>query len=738
MRPRVLISFLLVVAPLAACPRARAHPSTPASTTSPVASAGQLRIDVAETMGARLHDWPITSGVPFPAAAVRDPAQLTLRDEADHPVAVQARTLSRWPDGSVRWALLDWQSDLPGHGTRHFTVTPGATAGVHGGVTVNDRPDRIEVDTGRLQFTVPKKHFAVMENVRLDGQPFPAGPVTTFMNVAGTRSAPGAPLAAAVAEAGPLRARIELRGHYSAAFDYVIRLDAFARHSFVRLFHSFEQHTGEAYTSVRQIGVQIPVPLSGTATYSAGLQGGRPLSGRVGTAGLSLIQEDNETIQIGGRRQRGKAAGWMDVRQATHGLAVLGRFFWQEYPQSLQLTLAGLTYNLWAPEAGDAKVGMGAAKTHELVLYFHGPSAPPAAVLNALRAPVSVRLDPQWVAASGALRNAAAPSPATAAFLAQMGAAFRRYTASADTERWDDSGQVRCPTPGHGTERPRRGFYGMFNWGDWNFPGYHDTTKGCDAWGNLEYDMTQVLALAYAATGEPAYHEQMVAAARHFMDVDRIYYQRDHPNWIGMNHPKNPLHFAFELGGVDLGHTWTEGLLSYYAFTGDERGLDAARGIADYLVHRLRYGIARGNPRQWGWPQIALVAAYEMTGNAAYRSAAQEYARAGMSAYAPDKLGDWKIGILAEALAYTHSVTHDAAIKDWLLRYANAVRARGGAPDPRLFPAVAYVAHLTGDAADRRTALAIVPRLSFGTWGKPFTIAGRIGFSVLSRSQSTP
>lgn len=273
----------------------------------------------------------------------------------------------------------------------------------------------------------------------------------------------------------------------------------------------------------------------------------------------------------------------------------------------------------------------------------------------------------------------------------------------------------------------------MFNWGDWNFPGYHDTTKGCDAWGNLEYDTTQVLALAYAATGERAYYESMVAAARHFMDVDRIYFQPERPTWVGMNHPKNPLHFTFALGGVDLGHTWTEGLLSYYYLTGDERGLHAARGIADYLVRRLRTTV-RGNPRQWGWPQIALTAAYEATGDPEYRRAALEYARGGMAAHAPGTLDSWKVGILAEGLSYTHSVTQDPTIRRWLERYAAAVSKdkRGARIDPRFLPAVGYVGRLTANAHYLGLATATVSRLQFASWGKPFTIAGRIGFRLLS------
>jgi hypothetical protein len=272
----------------------------------------------------------------------------------------------------------------------------------------------------------------------------------------------------------------------------------------------------------------------------------------------------------------------------------------------------------------------------------------------------------------------------------------------------------------------------MFNWGDWNFPGYHDTTKGCDAWGNLEYDMPQVLALAYAATGERQYYDAMVAAARHFMDVDRIYYQAERPNWVGMNHPKNPLHFTFELGGVDLGHTWTEGLLSYYYLTGDERGLAAARGIADYLVKRAGTTPLRGNPRQWGWPQIALVAMYEATGAAEYRDAALAYARGGMAAFPPDRLVGWKLGILADGLAYTHAATADTAISAWLLKYAAAVGAQEGMLDARFLPGAAYAARLgRGDAAAPALAGAVA-RLKFGSWGKPFTIAGRLGFRLLA------
>ena len=701
----------------------------------------QLIIDVREPTGVARNHWPISVGVPFSPGYMKDPVGLSVLDGAT-PAAVQTRVLSRWPDGSVRWALLDWQTDLQPKQTRHWRVGMGSVTAEHT-VKVTDGADRIDVNTGPLQFSVAKDRFAPLSTVRLNGAPVFSGPVTSFFDVNGQRLHAQAPTTVTVTEPGPLRVRIELRGRYAAGFDYVVRIDAFANQPFVRLLHTFEQHNPQPYTSVRQLALTMPLTFTGPVSYSAGREKKEPFAGTVGDSGVVFSQEDNENLQLGAQRHAEQAAGWIDVRDASHGVALAARFFWQEYPQSFEVGTAGLTYNMWAPGAPPAKVGMGAAKTHEMVLYFHDKAAPAPGLLAALTEPVLGHVDARWTAATGALRNAVAPTPSTNAFLRTLAAGYHAYHQQAEVERWDDSGLVECPhtptpptyaipaTQAPRSEHPRRGFFGMFNWGDWNFPGYHDTTKGCDAWGNLEYDMTQVLALAYAATGEPAYHERMVAAARHFMDVDRIYYQQQRPNWVGMNHPKNPLHFTFELGGVDLGHTWTEGLLSYYYLTGDERGLEAARGIADYLVRRSR-AVLRGNPRQWGWPQIALVAAYEATGNPEYRSAAQVYARGGMNAFPPDTHAGWKMGLLADGLSYTHAITNDPVIRDWLIRYAAAVRAHTGTVDPRFLPAMAYAARVSGDREQLRAISAAVNGLKFSNWGKPFTIAGRTGFRILS------
>jgi hypothetical protein len=487
------------------------------------------------------------------------------------------------------------------------------------------------------------------------------------------------------------------------------------------------------FISVPRIAVEIPTGELRPGTWRAGVVAAAARSDAIPDAGVHLVQRDNVTAEIGGAAEALQLAGWAEAGGPRGSVGIAARWFWQEYPQSFEIRRDRLIYNLWAPEADPANAGVGAAKTHEFALWLGSPRRLPTGVGAALGSPLIGVVDPQAVAASGALPDAVAAGEPAARFIRKAADAAARYLKRNDQEQWNDCGRVHC-TDDAGLERMRTGAYGMWNWGDWNFRGYQDTVKGTDSWGNLEYDTTSVLALAAATSGEPALFDAMAAAARHYGDVDVIYAAPARPEWVGMNHPKNPLHFSFQLGGPDLGHTWAQGLVDYYYLTGDERGLATARGIADYLVNRVQSPM-RGNPRQWGWPQIALLAVYQATGEPQYLEAARRYAAGGMAAHPPGGTDNWKLGILADALAHTHAVTGDAAIRDWLQKFAAAIMERPGRADARAFPAVAYVARVTGNAAMREAALQRARDLDLGSWGKPFTINGRLGFRIFSLLQ---
>lgn len=695
----------------------------PMHAAAPVAS--QVVATVAETDGSERKNWPLTFGVPWPPGRLRE-ASIAIHDAGGTALPVQTRVLSKWPDGSVRWVLADTQVTLAAHESKRLTIARAAAQpAVNKGLQVHERDDRIDIDTGALRFSIPKRRFAIAERVTPAGGK-ETGPVTAVLQRENTPLLASTPRSVTILDRGPLRVRVELAGTYGDGFDYIIRIEAYAGQPLLRVLHTFLNLDPADSVSVPRITIDWSLPPSMSSAYSVGVENSAAQSGEVASDGARFVQVDNEIWRFGDEERPGKLSGWFTLGGGAQTVGVSARWFWQQYPQSVLLAPHRIAYNLWAPEVAPAQVGMGAAKTHELVLWA-GNSVKHAA--PSIAQPLVAAVDSAWIARSGALPQAITASLYNEGFLKDLGRAFDRYMQRNATERWDDSGSVNCD--GLFGERPRTGAYGMWNWGDWNFPRYHDETKGCDAWGNLEYDTTQVLALGFAATGDAQMSDAMAVAARHFMDVDTVHFQRRHPEWVGMNHPKNPLHFSFELGGIDLGHTWTEGLLSYYYFTGDERGLLAARGIADYLVRRSKGILALANPRQLGWPQIALLAVYAATNEREYLDAARVYARRSLELFKAEKINHWKHGVLADALAYLHEATRDAEVEQWLRTYARVIGSRRQA-EPRFIPGIAYVARLSTDPELRAFALAGVQHIDLGGWGKPFTLAGRLGFRVYS------
>ena len=70
---------------------------------------------------------PVSFGMPFPAGVLRAESQLTLLDGA-RPLPTQTRVTSRWPDGTIRWALVRALVDLPGNQPKQITWAIRANA----------------------------------------------------------------------------------------------------------------------------------------------------------------------------------------------------------------------------------------------------------------------------------------------------------------------------------------------------------------------------------------------------------------------------------------------------------------------------------------------------------------------------------------------------------------------------------------------------------------------------------
>jgi hypothetical protein len=158
--------------------------------------------------------------------------------------------------------------------------------------------------------------------------------------------------------------------------------------------------------------------------------------------------------------------------------------------------------------------------------------------------------------------------------------------------------------------------YGMLNWGDSIDMGYtlQGRGGGKPVWSNNEYDYPHSCALMYARTGIRRFLDYLIVSAKHQMDVDVCHYSNN-PLRIGgqwehtAGHCKN--------GIMVCSHEWVEGVIDYYHFTGDERGLETAISIGDNILRLLDTPMyakpGEANARETGWALRALVALYVET-----------------------------------------------------------------------------------------------------------------------------
>jgi hypothetical protein len=426
--------------------------------------------------------------------------------------------------------------------------------------------------------------------------------------------------------------------------------------------------------------------------------------------------------------------GAVRVRTATLALTAVIPDFWQQYPKALTVSGAALVIDLVAGGTAPVGLGIGAAKSHDVWLRLERPNAASdlPVLARLLQEPPRALTAPQWTRASGALPGVIDPdAPAARAFLARLRSDALRYESRARHERWDAGPPGPCAA--RTKADPRTGFFGVLDWGDWNFPGYRDGAKECDAWGNLEYDLPFVFGLAWASTGDPLWAGWFDRALAHYRDVDVIHAAPAHPEWVGLNHPHKVGHFDWQARSkTDLGHVWLEGLLLHHRLTGDARS--GAAMIA--MARRLGDLVAKAkNARQFGWPMVALAAAANATGEPELRDAALAYARLAMARFPPDPaLGDWKIGVLASGIAAVHRETGDGALGEWLVAYGARLLAdeRARDLDPRYLAVSGHLAAVTGDERYLGLATALATDMPLGTWGKTLAMHGRVGFELLA------
>jgi hypothetical protein len=115
----------------------------------------QVEILIAEAKFPRQSE-PVTCGIPWPRGALIHGSLLRMRDAQNNLVTLQHKVLDRWPDGSIRWLLLDWQAFVQESTTYKVGIDPVDETVSPNGVSLRaiKLNNGIKIDTGVALFQI--------------------------------------------------------------------------------------------------------------------------------------------------------------------------------------------------------------------------------------------------------------------------------------------------------------------------------------------------------------------------------------------------------------------------------------------------------------------------------------------------------------------------------------------------------------------------------------------------------
>ena len=547
---------------------------------------------IREPAGIRRRRWPLTSGVPFPQGQVRSASHIELRG-AGGATPCHAETLARWPDGSVRWALIDSQVDVGPSDRVEYSIRYGAdVAATPVAVTplqLTDTDEAIEVDTGGVSVSIGRRGgrlitgltIGARQLLRLDDkepqlQGIEASREVNFSGDIGS---------AVIEEDNPLRSVVRVDGAYVstegvALLSWTIRLHFFAHHSFFRLHHTLvNDQAAQPTVQLGALRLSIPVQLDdprkalvGSVPETASRSGPRRQRNPAAqdlSAPVGLLQSQPGRHFVSGcgadaagdEPRESNCLGWIHLCDPGIGLTAKLVRPWQNHPVALSADGSHLSVHLCPDRTQPGLVPMtcardpgpelpqGFAKTHEVALHV-GP--PCARFLEADRVAAAIEHPLLLSLPSEHWQNTAVFGP------------FQPFS----EELWPLEAGLRswCQVPSE---------FGFLTYGSQTSADGEDLTFG----------LARSLLFQYLRTHDQSLFWRAQALLLHAMDAGICHFHADHPEWAGGPYPHGQIGTAVPSPEF----AWVDGLIDFYFLTGNRRAREVAAACADFCRRTAPY-----------------------------------------------------------------------------------------------------------------------------------------------------
>jgi hypothetical protein len=560
----------------------------------------------------------VTFGVPLPKGAVRSADRWTLLPEGHPPCPTDVRVLESWPDGSIRWALVDAQLASATVLSTGVLQMDGALASGPA-ITLTERGAGIEVSTGVAVLAFAAGGRMPFEQVTVDGVPMLA--VTGGgLTLIGEDGAPVDVLVdrCIVEQRGRLRVVVRLDGVAAVggrSLQLTTRVECFAGLGVVRVLCTLRnpdaaRHPGNFWdlgdpgsVLLKDVAVTFRLASSESGAVMVSSEPGQPAASY--PRPFELYQDSSggeawkSTNHINRRRDipttfRGyrlglpgaSPAGLRATPVVAAGGAVVGAAvavpeFWQNFPQAIEVRDDAVVLRMLPGQFADLhELQGGEQKTHEWYASF-GPQVT-VDELDWCRAGTIVAVDPAWLLTSGALDFV---GPFDAGHSALVDSAIEgpdRFEAKReviDQYGWRHFGEV---------------------YGDHEAIGHQGSAPLVSHYNN-QYDPVAGFALQFVRTGDPRWWRAMSELARHVIDIDIYHTERDKSAYNGglfwhtyhygdvdtATHRTYPARGKGKTfgGGPSADHNYPTGLMLYYFLTGRDAAREAAIGLAEYVIN---------------------------------------------------------------------------------------------------------------------------------------------------------
>jgi len=575
---------------------------------------------------------PLRASVPMPEGAITDPAkELALVDEEGRAVNAQWKVLAPWPDGSVRFVLIDYAvARMAPEESRQFRLVDSSKAKGEApdspSLDLKDTDDAVEIDTGRLRVKLSKKQFSLFEELALDGKQlhvdWDRGDMVIEDTVGQIFRASEGEFNVTVEDAGPIRAVVLVEGKFGSRngsfLDYRLRYHFVANCAHTLLVHtsrnreepregvdfrriSIEGRLNLGPKNVRRLrhgasgkltlqkdldipeNVNIDIPVQ---CYSPRLRNKRSLRQDPDTAAWSMLHKvANEDWGI--------CAGVVDLHDPELGGM---SFHVQDATLNGPIHLASddqtFTIDVFPEDKEPFHFNQGMGKTRDIQLSFHGPELSAAEAIDSaglLSYPGVLGATAEWYRECriADVHRTLVPQNRKYMLLEMKIETLLRAQPShlwPKSVGWQD----------YGDEVTNRGR--MMEWGVHQFS-------------NNEEDYIHALMIDAWRKGRGY---DGVPAVRHLMDIDYIDFSTE-PQRDGGDCPHAAGHTD---GEVYPSHQWCEGLLLYYLGTGDPEALRISKRIGDNLLYWINGPYNRAmyfTSREAGWPLLSLACLYNYT-----------------------------------------------------------------------------------------------------------------------------